>query len=91
MKSSTNRYTFVDQIIERSAWNPALFMNRTDLGNLDVGSIADISVFNIRSGQFGLIDAEGKKVSATQKFECELTLRAGEIVWDLNGISAIPF
>jgi len=26
-------------------------------------------------------------VSGDKKIECELTLREGEVVWDLNGIS----
>jgi len=30
----------------------------------------------------------GTKMKGTQKLEAELTIRAGKIVWDLNGIGA---
>ena len=33
----------------------------------------------------------GNKIEGKQKFEAELTIRAGKIVWDLNGISAVKF
>ena len=42
-------------------------------------------------GKYGFMDAGGNKIEASQKFEAELTLRAGKIVWDLNGLSAQPF
>jgi len=38
-------------------------------------------------GEFGLVDTKGWRVDATQKIVCEMTLRAGTVVWDLNGIS----
>jgi dihydroorotase len=52
-----------------------------------VGSEADIAVFNLRKGDFDSLTFE-TKIKGTQKLEAELTLRAGKIVWDLNGISA---
>jgi dihydroorotase len=58
------------------------------LGNLSVGSVADIAVLRIREGRFGFIDAGGNVLPGTKKLEAELTVRAGKIVWDLNGISA---
>ncbi len=70
--------------------NPAAVINRPDLGNLSVGSDADIAVFNIRKGEFGFMDIRKTKIKGTQKLETELTIRAGKIVWDLNGISS-PF
>ena len=30
-----------------------------------------------------------EQIEGNQKLECELTLRAGEVVWDLNGISRL--
>jgi len=75
-------------VILRSTWNPAMMINRSDLGNLDIGSEADVAVFSIVKGNFGFLDISGEKLKGTQKLVAELTIRAGKIVWDLNGIAA---
>lgn len=75
-------------VITRTTLNPALAIKRPDLGNLSVGSDADIAVLNLRKGDFGFLDIRKMKLKGTQKLEAELTVRAGRIVWDLNGISA---
>jgi dihydroorotase len=77
----------VEDIIVRSTWNPANVIQRPDLGNLSVGAEADVAVFNVRKGDFGFMDATGSVLKGKEKFEAELTLRAGKIAWDLNGIS----
>ena len=76
------------EVILRATWNPATVIKRPDLGSLSVGSDADVAVFNLRKGDFGFLDVRRTKVKATEKLEAELTIRAGRIVWDLNGISA---
>jgi dihydroorotase len=78
----------LQDVILRSTWNPAKEIKREELGNLSVGSDADIAVFNLRKGDFGYVDSHGFKLKGTQKLEAELTIRAGKIVWDLNGISS---
>lgn len=75
-------------VIAASTWNPAKVIQRTELGNLSVGSEADIAVFNLREGNFGYIDASGMAIRGKQKLEAELTLRKGSVVWDLNALSA---
>lgn len=78
----------LQDVILRSTWNPAMMINRSDLGNLDIGSEADIAVFSMMKGDFGFLDISGEKLKGTQKLVAELTIRAGKIVWDLNGIAA---
>jgi dihydroorotase len=78
----------VQDVILRSTWKPANVIKRTDLGNLSVGSVADVAVFSLRKGDFGFLDVRGKKLKGTQKLEAELTIRAGKIVWNLNGLGA---
>jgi len=78
----------LEDVILRSTWNPAKVIKRTDLGNLSEGADADVAVFNLRKGDFGFLDVRKTKLKGTQKLEAELTIRAGKIVWDLNGISA---
>jgi len=76
----------VQDVILRATWNPATVINRPELGNLSVGSVADVAVFSLRKGDFGFLDVRGKKLKGSQKLEAELTIRAGKIVWNLNGI-----
>lgn len=75
-------------VILRSTWNPANVIKRLDLGNLSVGADADVAVFSLQKGDFGFLDVRKAKLKGTQKLQAELTIRAGKIVWDLNGISA---
>ena len=88
MSKFLNMGMSLQDVILRSTWNPANVIKRTDLGNLSVGSDADVAVFNITKGDFGFLDIRNTKLKGTQKLEAELTIRAGKIVWDLNGISA---
>lgn len=78
-------------VIKLTTVNPAKEIQRGDLGTLSVGSEADVSVFNVRTGNFGFTDVRGKRISGTQKLEAELTIRAGRVVWDLNGLTAEDF
>ncbi|NMC39221.1 MAG: hypothetical protein GYA41_12945 [Bacteroidales bacterium] len=39
-------------------------------------------------GDFGYLDISGEKLNGNKKLVAELTIRAGRIVWNLNGISA---
>ena len=78
----------VEQVIECATWKPAEIINRTDLGHLSVGAEADVAVFNLLKGSFGFVDTKGKKMTGNKKLQCELTLRGGKVVWDLNGMTA---
>ena len=78
----------LDEVIAHSSWNAAKAIKREDLGNLSEGTVADIAILSLQKGKFGFIDAAGNKLAGKQKLEAELTIRAGKIVWDLNGISA---
>jgi len=75
-------------VILKSTWNPAQYIQRTELGHLSPGSIADIAVLNLKNGDFGYIDSHGYVMKGTQKLETELTIRNGKIEWDLNGRGA---
>jgi len=77
--------------IDRVTWTPARVISKPDLGNLSVGVEADIAVFTIRKGSFGFLDVRRKRLKGNKKLEIELTLRAGKVVWDLNGIASEDF
>lgn len=74
-------------VIRASTWNPAQEIRREDLGHLSVGAEADVAILNLREGKFGLFDYTGYKIETSKKLECELTIRAGKTVYDLNGIA----
>lgn len=78
------------EVIERSTWNPAQIIKREDLGHLSSGVGADVAIFKLEEGQFGFIDTEGYRMEGNKKLVCELTLRDGKVVWDLNGLAALP-
>lgn len=76
-----------DQIIQWSTWNPAREIQHEELGNLSVGSPADVAVLSLDHGHFGFTDMYGARMDGTEKFECQMTVHNGKIVYDLNGIS----
>lgn len=81
----------IQDVIERTTVNPARVIQRPELGTLTVGAEADVAVFRLREGEFGFLDARSTRVDGTRKLEAELTIRAGQVVWDLNGIAAPAF
>lgn len=77
----------LQSVIKASTSDPARIIKHEELGNLSEGSEADIAILNLRQGKFGLFDYTGYKLETDRKFECEMTVRAGKIVYDLNGIA----
>ncbi|MEP6919440.1 MAG: amidohydrolase/deacetylase family metallohydrolase [Acidobacteriota bacterium] len=77
----------VDDVVRLSTWNPAREIKQDALGHLSVGAVADVAVLRLERGSFGFVDMDGERMPASQKLTCELTLRAGAVVYDLNGIT----
>lgn len=77
----------LDQVILRSTWHPAKEIKRQDLGHLSVGAPADVAVLRLDKGNFGFVDVFGARKTGTLKLACELTIRDGLVVYDLNGIT----
>jgi dihydroorotase len=73
------------EVIRLSTWAPAQAVRHPELGSLDTGAEADITVFALERGDFGFLDAAGALNKGTQRLAVEMTLRGGDIVWDLNG------
>jgi dihydroorotase len=88
MSKFLNMGLSIQDVILRSTWNPAKAIKRPELGNLSAGSDADVAVFSLVNGDFGFLDITGEKLKGTQKLVAELTIRAGKVVWDLNGLAA---
>ena len=77
----------INDVIAWSTANPAKEIKHEELGNLSVGSVADVAVFRLEKGVFGYVDMYNARLKATQKLSCELTVRDGKVVFDLNGIA----
>jgi dihydroorotase len=75
-------------VVVRSTWNPAKEIKLEQLGNLSVGAPADIAVLRLEKGKFGFLDQRGGRLGGTRRLGCELTLRDGAVVYDLNGLAA---
>lgn len=88
MSKFINMGMSVQDAVMRTTSNPARVINRADLGTLSPGVEADVAVLNLRKGDFGFLDVRGNKLKGNKKLEAELTIRAGRIVWDLNGTAA---
>ncbi len=77
----------LQQVIAASTWHPAQVIHREDLGHLTANTVADVALFTLQKGKFGFVDSGGFSCQGTQKLQCELTIRDGKVVYDLNGIS----
>ena len=81
----------LDGVILRSTWNPAKQIKLEDLGHLSVGAPADVAVLRLEQGRFGYVDPVGGRLEGSGRLLCELTLRDGKVVYDLNGFIADPW
>jgi dihydroorotase len=91
MSKYLNMGMSIKDIIARATWNPAKSIKREDLGNLSEGAVADIAVLSIVRGKFGFVDSGNNRIDGDRKLETELTIRAGRVVWDMNGLTAVKF
>jgi dihydroorotase len=74
-------------VVRRSTWNPARQIKREDFGHLSIGATADVAVLRLETGRYGFVDSFGARLAGTQKLVCEMTLRDGKVVYDLNGLA----
>ncbi|MGP8268944.1 MAG: amidohydrolase/deacetylase family metallohydrolase [Terracidiphilus sp.] len=88
MSKFLNMGISLQDVIRDSTSNPAKEIKHPELGTLSVGSDADIAVLRLEHGHFGFVDSSGARLNADRKLICELTVRDGQIVWDLNGLAA---
>jgi dihydroorotase len=77
----------LDDVVLWSTWNPARQIKQEQLGHLSVGAPADVAVVRLENGSFGFVDSFGGRLRANRKLTCEMTLRDGKVVYDLNGLA----
>lgn len=91
MSKYLNMGLTLEEVLEKATWSAAKAIKKPELGHLSPGAEADIAIIKVLDGKFGFLDAGGYKMEGNKKLQAEMTIRAGKIVWDLNGLAGIPW
>ena len=81
----------LQDVVRMSTINPARQIEQDALGRLSVGATADVAVLRVEQGSFGFADPVGGLLKGSQRLQCELTVRDGKVLYDLNGLIADPW
>jgi dihydroorotase len=77
----------LQQVVTDTTWHPAKEILRPQLGKLSVGAPADVAVLSEEKGKFAYLDMDNTKLTGDTRLICQMTVRDGKVVFDLNGIS----
>ncbi|MGH9721254.1 MAG: amidohydrolase/deacetylase family metallohydrolase [Bryobacteraceae bacterium] len=77
----------LQQVVAAATVNPAKAIRRPALGTLSEGIEADIAVIEMERGRFSFLDSGRGKLVGDRRLRCALTVRAGRVVWDSDGLS----
>ena len=88
MSKFLNMGMTVNQVFTCTTKNAAQAIGRPELGTLSEGSIADVAIFDLQHGKFGFIDALHERLDGDKRLRCILTVRAGKVVWDTEGLAS---
>ncbi|MFO1025454.1 MAG: amidohydrolase/deacetylase family metallohydrolase [Acetobacteraceae bacterium] len=73
----------LEECIRRATATPAKLMGyEGTVGTLKPGANADVSVFELRDGNFELIDADKEKIVAKRRLIAQLTLKDGRVWYE---------
>ena len=73
----------LDEIVRRSTSNPARIMGyEGTVGTLKPGANADVSVFELRDGNFELIDADKNTIIAKRRLFAQVTVKDGRVWYE---------
>ncbi|MBM3734348.1 MAG: amidohydrolase/deacetylase family metallohydrolase [Acidobacteria bacterium] len=79
------------EVVRMSSWRAAQVIKRPQYGNLSEGAGADIAVLREIDGKFGYLDVRLARKEGTKKILCEMTVRDGRVVYDLNGLASLEW
>jgi dihydroorotase len=79
------------EVIRASTSAAAKAIRRPELGTLTEGAEADIAILRIETGRFGYLDSRMQRVWGTQRLTTEATIRAGKVIYDLNGLASVEW
>ena len=78
-------------VILASTNRAAKIIGHPELGTLSVGAPGDVAAFRMMEGDFQYLDSSGGMIRARQRLFCELTVRAGRVVWDWNARAGVDY
>jgi dihydroorotase len=81
----------LDKVIGANTWNAARAIKQDQIGHLSVGAIADVAVLRLEKGRFGFADHHGARLMGSERLRCELTIRDGKVVYDLNSLTGVDW
>lgn len=81
----------IGEVIARSTAVPARMIGHPELGHLSPGAPGDVTLWNLREGTFGFKDSVGGRLRSNRRFECEMTILGGDVVWDLNARDGVEY
>ena len=87
MSKVLNMGMSLQEVVRRSTVEPARVIRRPELGTLRIGAEADIAVLELQHGDFGFVDSGHARLRGDRRLEAALTVRAGKVVWDRNGLT----
>ncbi len=87
MSKFLNMGMSLEEVVRCSTWKPAQIIHREKLGHLTVGAIADIAVLRLEQGHFAFVDSWGARMDGDRRLAGELTVAAGRVVYDMNGLT----
>jgi dihydroorotase len=76
------------EVVAEMTSHPAREIKHEELGSLSPGAIADVAILRVEHGNFGFTDMVNARLDGKEKLLCEITIKDGRIVYDLNGMSA---
>jgi dihydroorotase len=74
-------------VVRRSTSEPARLIGRPELGRLAEGAEADVALIREQRGAFAYWDCGRGRMEGDRRLECLLTLRAGQVVYDREGVT----
>ena len=73
----------LEEVIRRSTSAPARIMGyEGTVGTLKPGANADVSVFELRDGNFDLIDSDGDTITAKRRLLAQMTVKDGRVWYE---------
>ncbi len=91
MNKVLNMGLTLEDIIARSTVAPAREIGRPDLGTLNPGAEADVAILAMDEGDFSFVDCGQTRLNGQRRLRCVLTMRAGEIVYNPEGLGLLTW
>ena len=86
MSKVLNMGVTLEEVIAQSTVAPAREIGRPELGTLTPGAVADVAVLTMERGSFSFVDCGQTRLDGHHRLRCTLTVRAGEIVYNPDGL-----